>query len=391
MIFTLLSIFVFVSYIVLIAAISIGWWRLQRFDNTETLPEVKVSVIVAVRNEALNIGKLMDSLFSQDYPTHLYEIIIVNDHSEDQTLLLVEENMANQGSSFNFKLIALANTDGIGKKTAINAGIQSSTGDLIVITDADCTAGNQWISTLASFYALNKPEMILGPVQMADGGSFLGKLQSLEFISLISSAAGSCQAGFPILANGANIAFSRQAYETCGGFSGNQNYLSGDDMFMMMSIKRKSGAGSIRFLRSEAAIVNTPATKDFKSFVNQRMRWVSKSRGYTDPFLVSASILVFGVNSWLVLTAVSAFFFPAGLKLFIILYLAKSIVDLPLMLSFSRFQRSLPLMWLFPLMEMLNAVYTFFIGVAGNLGKFEWKGRKSSTNYIESPTSLGSE
>ena len=222
--------------------------------------------------------------------------------------------------------------------------------------------------------------MILGPVRMTDDGSFFGKLQSLEFSSLISSAAGSCNAGFPLLANGANMAFTRHAYESCGGFLDNAHYPSGDDMFLMMSIKKKFGAKAIRFLRSEEAIVNTPATQGVKPFFQQRMRWVSKSRGYTDPILISTSIIVFLLNALLVVSAFSTFFFPEYLTLFLILYVLKLIVDLPLMVSFNRFQRSVKLLWLFPMMELLNAVYTLVIGIAGNIGKYEWKGRSVSTN-----------
>jgi cellulose synthase/poly-beta-1,6-N-acetylglucosamine synthase-like glycosyltransferase len=225
--------------------------------------------------------------------------------------------------------------------------------------------------------------MILGPVRMTDNGSFFGKLQSLEFMSLISSAAGSCNAGFPILANGANVAFTRQAYDNCGGFSGNMQFPSGDDMFLMMNIKKKFGAKAIRFLRSENAIVNTPATSGFKSFIQQRLRWVSKSRGYTDPMLIIASIMVLLTNIWLVLTGFAAIVSHEYLQLFLFIFFIKMLIDLPLMISYSRFQRNNSNLWLFPLMELMNAIYTLLIGIAGNIGKYEWKGRRVSSKGIE--------
>lgn len=221
--------------------------------------------------------------------------------------------------------------------------------------------------------------MILGPVRMTDGGSFLGKLQSLEFVSLISSAAGSCNAGFPLLANGANMAFTRYAFKTCGGFTGNQHYPSGDDMFLLMTIKKKFGAKSIRFLPSAEAIVKTPALKRLKPFIHQRLRWVSKSRGYTDPLLIIASVIVYLTNTWLIVAAFSASLFPETVCVFLLFYLLKMIIDIPLMYSYNRFQQSLSLLWFFPFVELLNAIYTLIIGIAGNIGKYEWKGRKIST------------
>jgi cellulose synthase/poly-beta-1,6-N-acetylglucosamine synthase-like glycosyltransferase len=383
MIFTLISVIVFVGYAFLITAITIGWLRLKVFRKADILPQIKVSIIVAVRNESGNIETLINSLMAQDYPSHMLEVIIVDDHSSDSSSSLIEEFIAKKKESQNLKFIRLAEEDVSGKKAAINNGIQESEGELIVITDADCTSGSHWISTLSSYFDENQPEMILGPVCMIDNGSFFGKLQSVEFMSLISSAAGSCSAGFPILANGANIAFTRHAYESCGGFLGNLQYPSGDDMFLMTSIKKKFGAKAIHFLRSEEVIVYTPAILGFKPFLQQRLRWVSKSRGYTDPTLIITSILVFIINSLMVFTAFTSIINPGYFKLFFGLYLLKMIIDLPLMMNYSRFQRSSSLLILFPISEFLNAIYTLLIGIAGNVGKYEWKGRRVSNKGVE--------
>lgn len=376
MIFLLVSFAIILCYALLISAISVGWFKLNDFERSDQKHYVKISIIVAVRNEASAIGSLLESLLKQDYPPEHFEMIIVDDHSTDETKRRFEEITSELNGIPNLKFISLEPDDGFGKKAALSHGIKLSGGDLIVITDADCTAGSSWISTIAAFYDRLKPQMILGAVQMTDGGNFFGKLQSLEFMSLISSAAGSCSAGFPLLANGANIAFTRQAFESCGGFSGHMEFPSGDDMFLMMSIKKKFGAGSIRFLKSADAIVKTTAIKGIKPFLQQRMRWVSKSKGYTDPVLIATSILVYLANAILLISGISAFIFPGLYKIFLLVYLAKMIIDFPLMLSFARFQKSGALLWLFPFMELLNAVYTVFIGIIGNIGKYEWKGRR---------------
>jgi cellulose synthase/poly-beta-1,6-N-acetylglucosamine synthase-like glycosyltransferase len=380
MIVHILSFILFLCYSALIAAITIGWWKLKVFENGVPPPEVKISVIVAVRNEASTIQALLASLLNQDYPSEWFEILIVDDHSTDVTAELGKEFIARHAGPKNIRFVSLKGEKESGKKSAIHKGIQSSTGELIVITDADCTSGVHWISTMAAFYQKHKPQMILGPVRMTNDGSFFGKLQTLEFISLISSAAGSCSAGFPILANGANIGFTRKAYESCGGFAGNMLYPSGDDMFLMLSIKKEFGPKSILFLRSAEAIVDPPAVQRLKPFVQQRMRWVSKSRGYTDPWLIAASVVVLLTNVWLVGMLFLALISPVYIGLFLVLYFFKMLADLPLMLGYSRFQRSVSLFWMFPFMELLNAVYTSVIGIAGNLGKYEWKGRRSATD-----------
>jgi cellulose synthase/poly-beta-1,6-N-acetylglucosamine synthase-like glycosyltransferase len=375
-----ISLVIFFAYALLIFGITIGWWRLKVFKSPASPVNVKISVIVAARNEAGNIESLLKSLLQQNYPPGLLEIIIIDDHSTDDTALIAEGIIVKKNQEFNLKLIKLNEKSGLGKKAAIHGGINASSGELIVITDADCTFGTSWISTIAAYYEMYRPQMILGPVRMTDGGSLFGKLQSLEFMSLISTAAGSCNAGFPLLANGANIAFTRKAYDSCNGFSGNMHFPSGDDMFLMMNIKKKFGANAIRFLRSEDAIVSTPAMMHLNPFIQQRLRWVSKSRGYRDPFLIAASMIVFLSNFCLVSLAFSALFFSGFIKFFLLLFLIKTAIDFPLMFSFNRFQRSgFLLMVLFPFMELLNAVYTVFIGITGNFAKYEWKGRTVSS------------
>ena len=376
MTFLLVSFLVFAAYGLLIAAITLGWWRLKEFKAESSFNFTKVSVVVAVRNEAGNIHKLINSLLQQEYPESHYEIIIVDDHSTDNTWQLTQDFISNERGKTNLKIIRLGDKVVTGKKAAIHAGIQASGGELIVVTDADCSAGRLWIRTMVSYYEKHLPQMILGPVRMTDGGRLFGEFQSLEFLSLIASAAGSSNFGFPILCNGANLAFSRQSYESCGGFGGNLQFASGDDMFLMMGIKKKFGAKSIRFLRSEDAMVDTPFTPGFNTFVNQRKRWVSKSRGYTDPSLIGTSVTVFLANLLLAVSAVSLFFCPECFRIFAGIYLFKLLVDFPLMLSFGRFQKRIVLLWLFPIVEVINAYYTVFIGIAGNLGRFEWKGRR---------------
>jgi len=92
-------------------------------------------------------------------------------------------------------------------------------------------------------------------------------------------------------------------------------------------------------------------------------------------------------NTCLVVSAISACFVPGFYKLFLLFFFAKIIVDLPLMVSYSRFQQNTALLWLFPGMEMLNAVYTLYIGIAGNFGKYGWKGRVvfTRTQSIKDP------
>lgn len=376
MIVLLVSFSLLALYVLLMVPVSIGWFRLPVHKHSGKQPEVKVSVVVAARNEAQNIKALLLSLIRQDYPATMYEIIIVDDHSQDDTYALASALALDFKSVSEIKILQLPDNL-TGKKAALQQGIHVSNGELIVITDADCISGPRWLRTMAEHFSIQKPQLILGPVLMQGKGKLTGTLQTLEFTSLLATAAGSCHAGFPLLANGANIAFSRKAFYACGGFEDNKQFASGDDMFLMLAISKKYGARAVTFLRSEDAMVITPAASSLGLFIQQRLRWVSKSKGYSYPLLVSTSLLVFFTNSMLAFLAIAALFSPSLAMVFILFITGKTLAELPLMLSYSRFQGTVRLMWWFPVLQIFNAFYTLIIGIAGNIMAYEWKGRKN--------------
>lgn len=353
-----------------------GWLLLPVFKPSNTKPYTHISLIVALRNEEANVKALLQSLLAQTYPSNLLEIVLVDDHSTDGTKEAISDFLKQYTESANMKLISLDQYSG-GKKAAIHKGIGESNGELIVTTDADCVAGEKWIFNLAQYYEVHKPQLILGPVQIEHTKSVFSKLQAFEFSSLLATAAGSCNAGFPLLANGANMAYTRNAFEECGGFKQNFQYASGDDMFMMLNIQKQFGSPSIRFLKSKEAIVKTKAIRGGKSFIHQRIRWVSKSRGYTNYPLIYTSFVVYFTNALVLLTAIAAICESGFKYLFIIFFLSKCVIDFTLLFSYNRFQKTTSILWWLPIAEIANATYTFIIGIIGNWLKYEWKGRKT--------------
>lgn len=375
MILSLLVLIIFLFYTTLLVSITFGWMRLPAFYDNRIVNITKVSVVIAVRNEAKNMETLLKKLVNQDYKPDLLEIILVNDHSEDTTEEIFNGFTANYNGPIKLKIVSLSEKEGYGKKEALHAGITASTGELILVTDADCKLKRTWVKTMASYFERYNPMMILGPVMMTNDGSFFGRMQSLEFLSLIASGAGSCTNKKPLLANGANIAFTRKAYDACSGYSTNRQHPSGDDMFLMLGIKRKFGAEAIRFIRGAEALVETPAEMSWRAFWEQRKRWVSKSRGYKDSYVVFVSLIVFLTNCSLVLLGILGFASAYFAKEFFILYALKLAADYPLLLSANKFMGRKRIFWLVPFMEILNAIYTSAIGIAGNFGKYSWKGR----------------
>ncbi|MEP7167859.1 MAG: glycosyltransferase, partial [Bacteroidota bacterium] len=186
-------------YCLLIIIYSISWERIKNFSP---LKENKtfVSIVVAARNEENNIVKCLEHLSKQNYPQHLFEIIIANDFSEDTTQQIVESFIiANKKASIKLINLSEINKEKKGsKKIAIAEGVKKSKGELIITTDADCTMNINWLKTIADYYETYHPYMICGPVVFSENNLF-DKIQSLEFMSLIGIGASAIQSRYPLM------------------------------------------------------------------------------------------------------------------------------------------------------------------------------------------------
>jgi cellulose synthase/poly-beta-1,6-N-acetylglucosamine synthase-like glycosyltransferase len=281
-------------------------------------PAVPVSVVVPCRNEEHNISSLLDSLSIQNYPTGLFEIIVVNDNSTDKTFEIATNHEGIQK-------IRVVNNESIGKKSAIRTGISISEGDLIITTDADCQMGENWIRVIASFYKEHNPDMIICPVKLETGSGFLRSFQELEFLSLQGVTAGSALTGKPIMCNGANLAFSKEMYLRHSN-SIHDEISSGDDIFLLHSLKSEKNS-KICWIESPEAIVTTKASATIGSFLQQRKRWISKGTSYTDTDTIVAGISTFSIVILQLVYLIGGLFNSTLLWALLVIFLIKSIPD----------------------------------------------------------------
>lgn len=155
-----------------------------------------------------------------------------------------------------------------------------------------------------------------------------------------------------------------------------KRYASGDDMFLMFHGQKLSEFNP-GFLKNPEAIVNTNPVKNFNQFIHQRKRWVSKSKGYKDPWLIFNALTVLIANLVL-LTALSiGIFSPVFLIFFAGLLIIKSIADFLLIRSVFRFFSTKRVLYWFPMAAILNVFYNVFIAFYGIFGKYQWKGRRT--------------
>lgn len=260
------------------------------------------------------------------------------------------------------------------KKKAIREAISVSDGDLIVTTDADCRVGRRWLETLLAFYDREKPKMIVAPVSFHDERSVFEKMQTVEFLSLIAITGGAIRVNRPIMCNGANLAYEKKAFYEAGGF-GSDRFSSGDDVFLLLQIRKIFGNHSIRFLKSYQALVYTEAKKSLAGFFQQRTRWASKNKGYEANILL-VSFTVYMINLLILAGMAGVLVNPAFLPGMLIILLIKVLIDAPVLLGIGNFVKrpgiviySLPLVLVYPL-------YIVLAGALGVLGNYHWKGRK---------------
>jgi cellulose synthase/poly-beta-1,6-N-acetylglucosamine synthase-like glycosyltransferase len=376
-IFILILLILGLLYVLIIGLYTIGWFRLIDYVPESQKFKTRISVIIPARNEQENILKLLTDLKTQDYPISLYEIIVVDDNSTDNTALLVE-SFIHKNKDYPIHLIKIHEDklETAYKKKAINTAINNSKGELIITTDADCRIRKQWLSTFAGLYEKYKPKMIVGPVIFHNEKSLFEKMQTIEFLSLIAITGGAIKIGKPVMCNGANLAYERQAFYDVGEFS-EDNFSSGDDVFLLLKIRKQFGNKSVRFLKNTNALVFTEAKKTIGEFYHQRVRWASKNKGY-DAGILFVSVTVYLTNLLILTGLLSGFLIIPLLLPSLIAFVAKAIIDLPIILGIIKFvDRKNLIFYSFPL-ALLYPLYIVIIGALGILGNYNWKGRKVS-------------
>lgn len=368
----------FLIYGVCILTLTYGWMKLKNRLPAESSSGsvTRVSVIVAMKDEEENIGVLLQHLTLQDYPRHLFEIILADDHSEDDTLKVIKRWQHN--SDMDLRVVCNASGE-TGKKVALSKGIDSATGELIMITDADCIMGNRWIGSVVSFYEKENPYMILGPVlYKSHKRKPFECFQALEFISLLAVSAGAASLNRPLFCNAANMAFTRQVYnEFRDPFS--SETASGDDTMLLLSIKKKY-PGKIRFNKHRYALVETFPEKTLKRFWNQRKRWVSKSKYYSDFDILFVSYNVFATNLLLLVFFVLMLFHASVFNFFLGFFLFKFIIDSFLLFPLILYYKIPCLLLSYVPSQLIYFLYATSVALGGKFSGFEWKNRYYHVN-----------
>ncbi len=339
-------------------------------EEEEFVPAQFISIILPVRNEEKNIAVCLESMDALNYPKSLYEILLVDDHSTDQT-----KAIAARFAKLMPNLRVLENLpEAKGKKSAITVGIKNAAGEFIATTDGDCIVPQNWLLNIAAAFKNSEAVFIAGPVAYKKRFSVFRDFLQIEQVVLQIISAGAMNMGFPLMCSGANLAYTKQFFIDCGGYE-NDNFVSGDDMMLMLKAKRLQKR-KLRFIRKKDSIVRTNSADGLTEAISQRSRWISKFAAYRSGITGIVGMLVFVANFMLPVLAVISIWDPLVLRVFLSALTGKMLVDLLLLSLAVPFFREPRLLLLAPTGEVFYAFLALFSTVARCSGSFSWKGRK---------------
>lgn len=350
----------------------------------------KFSILIPLRNEASNLKELCHSLDQLNYPNQRFEVLFIDDHSEDISVRILKKLI--EQSSFSSRIIRLTDPEHYGKKQAITIGIKQAKYPWIITLDADSTVSKDWLSSIERSLQDPKLEFVAGPVLLKSRKGVLFQLQFTEFMALQALTRASFSAR-PLLSNGTNLVYSKKIFEAVSGFLGNINISSGDDMFLMKKIG-KHQKSCIGYNNDWAGAVSTKSPVDWKDYAAQQIRWMSKTAALKDPVLWLVALIIFITNSllaiyWAMSIAIAILDFSNALgilKFTILFFVLKFTIDhLMLFLSFGmlveptvkfiekiNWPKQVAAAWIYPFWSAGLTLFSLFY-------RPNWKGRPIQT------------
>ena len=350
-----------------------GVFQLNQIEQVR--PEqsaTQFTVIIPARNEAANIKACVDSILNQDYPAAAFEIIVIDDFSEDDTAFIVHA-LSQQYPQLRLLKLADHCKDGetlAYKKKAIEIAVSQAKGDWILTTDADCIVPSRWLLLYNAYIHQHQPCFVAAPVMFIKTAGILNQFQVLDFLALQGITAAAVGAGKHSMSNGANLGFEKAAFIAVGGYQGVDHIASGDDMFLMHKMKQTLHK-PVGYLFHPDAIVLTAAMDTWKGFIMQRIRWASKARYYDDHSITMVLTLVYFFNlSFICLALMGSW------STLLIALAFKTFFELFFLDPVAKFFQLQPELKYFVFYQPIHIVYNIAAGLFGQLKTYSWKGRK---------------
>lgn len=242
-------------------------------DSDVQLPAV--SVIVCAHNEYDNLQDYLSILLEQDYPC--YEVIVVDDCSEDGSDLLLERWSRQYGNLYHTFVPRGARVLS-NKKLALTIGIKAAHHDYLLLTDADCRPESKfWIREMMQGFANQQTEVVLGFSPYFEKSDLLNHLIGYDTLFNGLQYMGMARAGKPYMGVGRNLAYKRETFFSVGGFKGLLGNRAGDDDLF---VNRIANAANTVVVNNPNSIVWSVPKTTWREWFHQKRRHLSVSPQY---------------------------------------------------------------------------------------------------------------
>jgi len=363
-------------------------------------------MVIPFRNEAENLPVLLNSLSELNYPTLKFEILMVDDASEDASVQICSAFITSH-PEIQINLIENRRFSNSPKKDAISTAIKNACFEYIITTDADCKIPKNWLQAYNEIILETEAKLVAGPVKIAESPSNSSKIreprssqikisdtstnlntnqekrwlkyfqafQEMDFMSLQAAGAGGFGLGKAFMCNGANLCYERSAFLKADGFSGNDVISSGDDVFLLQKFVEKKLP--VYFLKCAEAVVITKPQEDLTSLISQRIRWAAKTPAYKSSFAKLVGLTVLIMNFSLVIGGFLTLFsiFPYEPLLFAFFF--KFNLDFALLFHSAEFFDRKDILRNYFWSSFIYPIFSSYIAILSLFSGYEWKGRRS--------------
>ena len=372
---TTIAVLITIAYLILIGYLIVGFDKIKRFALKDIPAKTKFTVVIPFRNEAEKLPMLLKSISELNYPKALFEIIFIDDESEDHSVEVIKT--ISKKVRIEETLISIIKNERktkSPKKDAITAAILKAKHKWIITTDADCVLPKFWLDSFDEFIQQEDCELIVAPLTYSKSDNFLERFQLLDILSLQGSTIGGFGISRPFLCNGANLAYKKSLFNDLNGFDGNTDIASGDDIFLLEKavLKHKS---KVRYLKCEHAIVTTQPESTWKNLKHQRMRWAAKTSAYKNWFGKFVGIIIFLMNGGLMVFGLMTLIGIIKWKVFFYILIIKFAIDTLLLFKTALFFNQKESLKSYPLSFFLYPLFSVYIVFISVFKTYKWKGR----------------
>ncbi len=394
-------------YVVFKLTCAAGWHRVVRSSRGEAGPDPlpRVSILIPARDEAKTIEACLSSILDNAYPPERLEVIVIDDASSDRTAAkaqriarrcaeavpagddLSADNLSadDRPADRHHPLVRIIqvnhdDTDASGeggapirlnrhKSAALRRGLEASTGEVIVTTDADCVVGPRWIRTLVRRCTDETP-FVSGPLRYDWREKWFDRYQAVEMSALVAFGGGTIGAGIPSICNGGNVAVRRSLLDRYAS----DVPLAADEV-LLQHVAYDTDADVV-FEAHPDAIVETACVDTGRAYLEQRTRWAWMGSRYPHVVPVAVSAFEWITNASFLGLALASVVFPAWQPIMMSCFLAKVAADAALTIPAMRHLGQNELTRTFIPATLFWTVSATVMGILGTFGTVYWKGRR---------------